>query len=385
MSGNSDLFDSGKAAKPGRALVAVLVLTPLWHGCVGHRMYRPESVVVAPAYDLALIELDDHGELWSPAQATQALARIRQASATDDGTILVVFIHGWGHNAAEGDLNVDGFRSWLDSISEVEAMRSSANPRRVVGVYLGWRGRSSRLGPLGVLTFFSRFAAAKRVASPSTTQVLYEMMLTARAHQRSTTVIAGHSFGGLILEAALAQALIGSLGAALGDDNRELDFPADLILLINPASQALVAKQLVEISERNHLKFIREDRAGRRYEVPLVVSLTSTADTATRVFFPVGMRLRGLDKRFRDYGPELCGRGQQATYFRRTAGHQRVLHSHRLSAAPIGDEAVPGRCGRFDWSTTPRRARTCSPLPAHVSATTSERIRCRGTTRPTGS
>jgi SMP-30/Gluconolactonase/LRE-like region len=59
------------------------------------------------------------------------------------------------------------------------------------------------------------------------------------------------------------------------------------------------------------------------------------------VFFPVGMRLRGVSKRFRDYGPELCGRGEQTTYFRRTAGHQQVLHSHRLSVESLGDAATP--------------------------------------------
>lgn len=331
-----------KRRDTGRGLIAVLLLTLIGQGCVGHRMYRTDSVVTTPAYDLAFIEIDDHGELWSPAQVSHALTRIRHASATEEGAILLVFIHGWQHDASEGDANVEGFRSWLAAVSEMEAMREPASPRRVIGVYVGWRGSSSRLGPLGALTFFARFAAANRVASPATTQVLYELMLTARANPRSTTVVAGHSFGGLILESALAQALIGSLGAAFGKDDPDVDFPADLILLINPASQAIVAKQLVEISERNHLKFTREDDEGRRYEVPLVVSVTSNADTATRLFFPVGMQLLGLSKRYRDYGPELCGRGGQATYFRRTAGHQRVLHSHRLSAETLGDDAAPG-------------------------------------------
>lgn len=324
-----------------RVLVVVLVLTLLCQGCVGHRMYRPESIVAAPAYDLAFIELDAQGELWSPAQLTRALARIQHANATDEGAILLVFIHGWQHDAAEGDTNVEGFRSWLASVSAMEAMRAPANPRRVVGIYVGWRGRSSLLKALSVFTFFARFAAAKRVASPATTQALYELMLTARANPRNTTVVAGHSFGGLILESALAQALIGSLGATFGSDRPEVDFPADLILLINPASQAIVAKQLVEIFERHHLKFIRENE-GRRYEVPLVVSVTSNADTPTRVFFPLGMQLRGFSKRFHGYGPELCGRGEQASYFRRTAGHQQVLHSHRLSAEMLGDDAAPG-------------------------------------------
>lgn len=305
-------------------------------------MHRNESLLVEQAYDLAFVELDEQGELWSPAQVARALSLIRQASETKEGAILLVFIHGWNHDATEGDANVEGFRAWLASVSEMEAQRAPEGPRRVIGVYLGWRGRSSRLGPLNVFTFFSRFAAAQRAASPATTQALYELMLAARRNPRSSTIVAGHSFGGLILESALAQALIGSLGAAIGSDQKEVQFPADLILLVNPASQAIVAKQLVEISERHHLKFVREDDEGRRYEVPLVVSLTSNADTATALFFPIGMRLRGLAKRYRDYGPELCGRASQKTYFRGTAGHQQDLLSHRLSTTPLAGDAAPG-------------------------------------------
>jgi hypothetical protein len=330
------------AARSGRVRIAAALLALAAQGCVSYRMYRTESLIAEPAYDLAFVELDEQGELWSPAQVERALSRIRRAGATREGAILVVFIHGWTHDAAEGDANVEGFRAWLASIAEMEAQRAPASPRRVIGVYLGWRGRTSRLGPLEVLTFFSRFGAAKRAASPATTQALYELMLAARENPHSTTVVAGHSFGGLILESALAQALIGSLAAAIGSDQTEVQFPADLILLVNPASQAIVAKQLVEISERHHLKFVREDDEGRRYEVPLVVSLTSDADTATAIFFPVGMRLRGVGKRYRDYGPELCGRARQKSYFRNTAGHQQDLLSHRLSTTPFDGGAAPG-------------------------------------------
>ena len=134
-------------------------------------------------------------------------------------------------------------------------------------------------------------------------------------------------------------------------------FPADLVLLVNPASQAMEAKQLVDIFGRHHIKFQRTDLTGRTYEVPLVVSMTSTADLATRVLFPVGMRLKGIGNSFRPYGAESCARGRQAEYFRQTAGHERSLHSHLVEAEPIrGRDRSAGRratsSARWDGSTT---------------------------------
>jgi SMP-30/Gluconolactonase/LRE-like region len=312
------------------ALFALLVTG----GCLGPRFYRPESVLHRDGYDLAFIELDDQGELWSNAQVLAADRLIRDAS-TSEGVILGVFIHGWQHNASPGDGNVAGFESMLGQIAEFERVGEGA-PRRVVGVFVGWRGRSSRVKLLAPLTFFARFEAAQRVASTATTEMIFRLLLAGRAHPRSTTVVVGHSFGGLILESALAQAIIGGLGAAVQQDVHDVAFPADLVLLINPASQSIEAKELVDIFDRHHLKLYREGRDGETYEVPLVVSMTSTADLATRVLFPLGMRLRGIGNRFRPYGPESCARGRQKDYFRQTAGHQRPLHSHLVEA-----EALP--------------------------------------------
>src|SRR6188474_3304111 len=90
------------------ALLALLLLG----GCVGQHFYRPESIVHRDAYDLAFVELDDQGELWSNQQVLAADRLIRDASAAD-GLVLNIFIHGWQHNAREGDSNIEGFESML--------------------------------------------------------------------------------------------------------------------------------------------------------------------------------------------------------------------------------------------------------------------------------
>jgi hypothetical protein len=328
------------SALPSRARVAAASLVALLAagGCVGERFYRPESVVHGDDHDLAFIELDDQGELWSSKQVLAADRLIRE-SAGDRGVVLAIFIHGWQHDASRNDGNVAGFETLLGTVARLEHRRSETAPRRVMGVYIAWRGRTTPLRLLAPFTFFARHRAAKRVASTATTETLFRLFRAGRAHPDSTTVVIGHSFGGLILESAMAQAMIGALGAAVVQDMHQVQFPADLILLVNPASQALEAKQMVDIFERYHLKFLRSDDAGTTYEVPLVVSMTSTADLATRVLFPIGMRFKGVGNRFRPYGSESCSRGRQANYFRRTAGHLRLLHSHLVEAEPLAAAA----------------------------------------------
>jgi hypothetical protein len=329
-------------------------------GCVGERFYRPESVLHRDGYDLAFVEFDDQGELWAFAQVLAAERLIRDQGAGDHGIILNVFVHGWQHNAAPDDKNVAGFESLLAQISDLEKNRGGDTPRRTVGVYIGWRGKTTPSRLLAPLTFFSRFRTAKKVAGTAITETIFRLLLAGRTNPSSTTVVVGHSFGGLILESALAQAFVGALSAATAQDLREVRFPADLVLLINPASQSIEAKQLIEIFERTHLKFLRTDADGNTFEVPLVVSMTSTADLATRVLFPIGMRLRGMSNRFRPYGPESCAPGKQKEYFRRTAGHKRTLHSHLVEVSEIetgppqaeaGD--IEGTMGRLNHSYNP--------------------------------
>ncbi len=206
------------------------------------------------------------------------------------------------------------------------------------------------------------------MAGTAITETLLRLLLAGRGNPNNTTVVVGHSFGGLILESALAQVFVGALSAAVAQDLHEVRFPADLVLLVNPASQAMEAKQLVDIFGRNHIKFQRSDSAGRTYEVPLVVSMTSTADLATRVLFPVGMRLKIIGNSFRPYGAESCARGRQAEYFRHTAGHERSLHSHLVEVTPIAAETdqpaagdIERTMGRLDYNYDPvTRLRTWS-------------------------
>src|SRR5207244_2622638 len=66
--------------------------------------------------------------------------------------------------------------------------------------------------------------------------------------------------------------------------------PADLILTVNPASDSILARQMMAAL------YMRPTENAR----PFLVSLTSTADNATGKFFPIGTSLASTTKAFND-------------------------------------------------------------------------------------
>lgn len=320
---------------------ALLLLAVSLSGCIGNTMLRgTDSVEEGDGFAVAYVELDDLGELWMPSQVNRALARIATANEHSDGAIVVLYVHGWNHNADQRDDNVLGFHEQLQRIASGERVRPGQPPRPVVGIYVGWRGKVGKLLPINMLSFYSRRGAAERVASLATTETIYRLITDAKHNPRTRVVLIGHSFGGAILETALSQALVGFLLQNKGED---IDFPADLVVLINPAAQAIQAKQFVEILARHRLRLYRTDEdEAIHLERPLIVSMTSSGDWATGVAFPIGLGVKGLTKNFRSYGSEYCNAATpQRVYYRRAAGHTRELLSHRVLASPLAN-AHPG-------------------------------------------
>ncbi|MEL6397214.1 MAG: hypothetical protein AAFQ71_14610 [Planctomycetota bacterium] len=99
-----------------RGLVAVtslLIIGSLFSGCVSNRLYNPSReqylVSVSPpsedtvGVDLAIIEFDEFGMLWTPEQLEAAVSLISERNAASDrGVIVVTYTHGWMNNANPG-------------------------------------------------------------------------------------------------------------------------------------------------------------------------------------------------------------------------------------------------------------------------------------------
>lgn len=314
--------------------------------CTKQQMYRPDNIVKGAGYTLGFVEFDDQGEPWSPAQAERVIDVIERANRTKNGALVMAFVHGWKNNASPEQEQKDGsalngFNKLLtETVRQVNAQYPTSPPP-VVGVYIGWRGQSAKA--MQVFSFYGRRRAAARVAGTAATGTLFEILSVANRNPASRVALIGHSFGGLVVEEVVSDVMAGLL---LGSADIETDFPADLVLLLNPASASVQAKQLVDLLIRKGITLYRVDANGKRYERPLLISVTSVADSATRVAFPMGTTLGTLGKRYRDYGPEFCSPGvSQRTFQRQTAGHTEVLHSHVVTTTPRATPAVPGELG----------------------------------------
>ena len=365
--------------RPFGCLDAALVLWLATTACVPNQAYRlPQSVfepVRVPAagprldyeaYSLAFIEFDDIGEFWNRTQPAAALAEIRKWKATGD-VVVVIFIHGWKNNASERSGNVWGFRTQLQEIA------AQVRGRRVIGVYFGWRGAVTNLGPLDNLTFYNRRNTAIRIPGAHMTEALNAVMAEAKrgngSGKHSLCIVVGHSFGGLVLERALTQYMVGkvlelhpvdSQGESVHpnpsgchtkeDRKREAPFkpPADLIVFVNSAAPATESKQFLDLLDCHLLTATQGER-----NIPLFLSVTSKGDLATGTFMPIGQFPSKLTKSFRTYdNPFPRGEKNQSAYYLRSTANMGVLQSHEVVIVPD--------CAQRNL--TPEQKRICDQL-----------------------
>ena len=345
----------------GPALVTVgalfsLALILILPGCTKAQMHRPENIERAEDYSLAFIEFDDQGEPWAPSQLERTIQLIEDANRDGKRSVVVLFVHGWQNDASKREdrkkeNNVEGFKRLLQtSIDVIRREGAWDDNTSLIGVYLAWRGRSSTVKPLKPLTFYSRRGAGQRVAGLATTEAILRVMSAAKKNPESSGIVIGHSFGGMIVERALMQALLNYTVT----EQESIKPLADLVILVNPASQSMNAKSMLSIFERNRLKFFRVDEQGNRRESPLIVSATSTGDSATGSLYPMALGIKGWTKSFRKYQPSDCSIGaSQKQFYKKTAGHNTVLHSHVVTAQPLDEEIDPTQPYEVDTSIDP--------------------------------
>ena len=255
--------------------------------CIHRAIQEWPAGAASPGFLLHLVELDDQGQLFDRGQLDAVLAHIRHVSATHD-FLAVVFVHGWKHNAQEGDDNLDHFRQVLARLAATEHALSAAQgvaPRKVIGLFLGWRGLSVS-APLAVeLTFWDRKNTAQKVGHGGVTEVLSRLEVIRRDRaagtDRSRLVIVGHSFGGAVVYTALGQILesrfLAAGAAGAGPDAKGF---GDLVVLVNPAFEALLYASLSDVSTAR--------AAYAKSQLPVLAILTSEKDTATGFWFPLG-------------------------------------------------------------------------------------------------
>jgi hypothetical protein len=322
------------------SLVAFLVLT----SCTPNRQYRLQEAAIehhpaGPAsYDLAYVEFDEQGDFWDRDQLARAVGLIKQTRKP----LLVVYVHGWQNNAFDS-LDVGQFHDVLGKVAQTQRVQELGY--QVVGVYLGWRGKQAYDPLLKVLSFKNRKDAAVRIGSSNTiTEAIFRVVYEAR-HERpaARTILIGHSFGALVVERAVEQAMTGGLLTG------KPVVPADFILLVNSAAESIYAKEMRDMMEAtlsfdNYRKCYQAPEESDCFlkDEPRIISVTSETDRATGVAFPIGATLSGLGKLYRDYSPQQTGgaRLNQRLFFTHTPGHNDYLLDHAIVPLDTGRPTI---------------------------------------------
>jgi len=322
-------------------------------------------------YALGYVEIDDHGTPFSPAQLTQSLNALQPKD--DAGVIMVTFVHGWNHNAAPCDGNVKNFRVVLRRLADDEAQRArrTGKPaRHIRGMYIAWRGKAFRAkGPPNPFTFWARKHGAHRVGERSAISVLGQIQrfaerISADAPQSGFVTI-GHSFGAAVVHTALESSLVPELSAAADAAAAGLPVPrirglGQVTILLNPAFEAARYRQSFELTAqiRNGPGFAADQR-------PVLVSITSRKDRATRHLFKFGMRMRSHRGSFVRDDP----RGDEKHEYLTALGHHEPYRTPGVQLKCVESSAAttPTTTEFFDDRGHDKRSRKTSTTPLDCS------------------
>lgn len=318
--------------KPISHCIRISLLIPpllLLTACISHQQYRVDyHSCISPApqqnckvssiqeysnpeeadreYLLGFIEFDDQGQLWDRNQMHSLLDKLA-GDETGDDLLMVVFVHGWKHSAEAGDGNIDSFRRTLMNLSELESSisrYSGAEPRKIVGIYLGWRGGSVSLPLLKELTFWDRKNTAHKVGYGGVTEVLSRLELLQKSkgelarqdgrESNTRLIVVGHSFGAAVVYSAVSEILENGFVQTHGPTGVVSDSVgfADLVVLINPAFEAMRYSSLSDMATERGTYF--------RGQLPVLAVLTSETDNATKFAFPIGRRFSTLFQKERE-------------------------------------------------------------------------------------
>jgi hypothetical protein len=364
-----------------------------------------------PTFDLYSVEFDDQGWLAGKADSsnsapTQLTTLVRDLEAKSDGDdrheprplSVIIYTHGWHHTAAPDDSNVIAFRNLLDRAAEVEhflclASRpdrahdtadactdtesgsAESKKRRVVGIYVGWRG-DSVLGPgLDMTSIWDRKHAAETVALGSVQEFfarMHNFFLSHACHLISNSdpwkrdpkrcrsdvrmLTIGHSFGGLITYRALAPRLMVGvaettyLAGDRGGQQHAYGF-GDLTVLINPAFEAARFEALAEAAAgRQYVT----SASGEEAQLPILIVATSNTDDATGVAFPI---FRWATTRFeRAEGAERDANVKAIGWDRRYQTHSLALRDGSDACQLAKDATLPQRlAAESRWSESQRQ------------------------------
>lgn len=299
-------------------------------------------------YTLGFVEINDQGQFRDNRQQLNSLIKALESTSNDEPLIISVFVHGWHHNAKEGDPNIESFKKSLAELAEV--YKDFAIKRKVFGVYVGWRGDSVNVDYINEFTFWDRKNTADNVGHVSLSELLLRLEKVKndknqverernadqkdnkKTKGRNRLAIIGHSFGGAAVFQSTAQIMASrfmlsqqKVDANTKSDNKTIKGIGDVVVLINPAFEAIKYAPLFDLAQ-----------AQCKYEQmqkPKLVILTSENDNATKKLFPIGRFFSTLFEKHGVVRRNDCGLPitfSESDADKTAVGHFEPLITHKL-------------------------------------------------------
>lgn len=335
------------------ALVSIALLS----ACTDNRQYRDVlstdakraevEVATDAGYKLGFVEFDEEGWFWDVAnRQTAAVENLIEHEAAESkaagGPIVLLYVHGWKNNASYDNADVQMVRAVLAMFSAIEQKRvegTSTPPRRVVGVYVGWRGLSAEVEPFKELSFYERKSTVEKVGHGALTELLVRLdLLRNRLNEgadnklpQTELILAGHSMGADALYTATSQIImerfLQSTRAASGGRPAAIIKPiGDLVILLNPAFEASAFYDLWQ--RASDPSIVYDPR-----QLPVIAVFASEADSANRIWFKVG---RSISTAFEDKRNDALGPDERAAVVESignfSVGSSRPFVTHELTA-----------------------------------------------------
>jgi hypothetical protein len=291
-------------------LIGVLTALPVACATYGHLEFEPKPIT-GDGYKAFAVEINDYGSYWDADEAEKVLEHVRQESNRTN-TVVVLYVHGWHHNASPKDSDFLAFKESLSGLTATLKNNPLFEQARVeltgipdvsvLGIYVGWRGRSLPWY-FDYLTFWGRKAAAERVGAGDfrefilRLQQIYEERNGAKNKEEEAKakdqnpfmglVTVGHSFGGQVLFTATSTAIERELIVA-GPKNAQqspsetvapLNGIGDITLLLNPALEAYQFEKIQRLYSAYTYNCL---------QTPIFMVVSGEGDWARRIWFPRG-------------------------------------------------------------------------------------------------
>lgn len=330
---------------------------------------RPNSGIVK------VISLTNAGAFVDRCQYTDALYELvwdrlpigafgppRKADAKTLPRFTILYVHGWKHGSEAADSDLMAFQDLVRRLADTNL------DRQVLGIYVAWNAAWG-LGVVDNLSFWSKKLIADRIAQSAALTKIIAAIGASRMQRGGASdqfIAIGHSFGARQLFSAVGQILLYETQKVHpgfpGGQYELVKGPTDAVILLNPAFEASLFTAFNGVS-RAEEKFSPD-------QAPLVISIATDADDATRYAFPVGQWLYGMgdDKELTTLGnyeqffthrltfaqPGTCdaaGRSPISEQFeaggiclhRADFGHNRIVHKHNpFIVARTGGDVISG-------------------------------------------